>query len=241
LVFGYQRVKLNTLKTSGIPAFYYYTYQTEMRALHSQHHIQRLLLLIGPGILLIITSACGGIIQIGPVNTPTPTAPVTQTKPSTDAEIEAVTNSPTRIAAQTIALDAPVVEMGWHVVESVGQQVSEWEMPNTEAGWHRNSAGPGEGSNVVISGHNASTGGQVFAGLDELQVGDEITVWADADSFVYQVVDKTIIRTFAASDEADAYLRTVTEPTDHEQLTLITCWPNWTNTHRLIVIAEPRG
>lgn len=212
-----------------------------MRTRHPQPLIQQLLLFIGPGILLVITSACGGIISIGPINTPTPAVPVVQSQPSIDSEIEAVTNSPTRIAAQTIALDAPVVEMGWRVAERAGQQVSEWELPNTEAAWHRNSARPGEGSNVVISGHNASTGGQVFAGLDELQVGDEITVWADANSFVYQVVDKTIIRTFAASDEADAYLRTVTESTDHEQLTLITCWPNWSNTHRLIVIAEPRG
>jgi len=130
--------------------------------------------------------------------------------------------------------------MGWRVVEQWGQPVSQWEMPEEAAGWHRNSARPGEGSNVVISGHNASTGGQVFADLEELQVGDKITLWTDNQhNFDYQVVEKNIIRTFAISDEADQYLKNVANPTNQEQLTLITCWPRWSNTHRLIVIAQP--
>jgi sortase A len=189
--------------------------------------------------LLIVVSACNDIVKIVPLNTPTPAA-VAQLPAQADATIKEVA-PPTRIVAQTINLDSPVVEMGWRVVERWGQQVSEWDMPNENAAWHRNSARPGEGSNIVISGHNASTGDQVFARLEELQVGDEIMVWADTpEPFIYQVIDKTIIRTFAISDEADAYLRSVTEPTANEQLTLITCWPNWTNTHRLIVIAEPK-
>ena len=209
-----------------------------MRTRYTHPLIQRLCFFIGLGILLLAASACSDIIDIGPVSTPTPEA-VTQAP--TNLQPSTILDSPTRVEIQTIALNAPIVEMGWHVVERGGQQISEWEMPNQEAGWHRNSARPGEGSNIVVSGHNGSTGGQIFAGLDELQVGDNITLWANTEAFIYQVVDKTIVRTFAASDAADAYLRSVTAPTDQEQLTLITCWPNWTNTHRLIVIAEPRG
>ena len=204
--------------------------------------IQRAGLLMGLIFLLWGTSACGNIIQIVPVNTPSPVAVAQVT--STENNPTIVTNSaspPDRIIAKAIGLDASVTEMGWQVVESWnGEQISEWDLPEEKAGWHRNSARPGEGSNIVISGHNASTGGQVFANLDELQVGDEITLWnAEQKTFSYRVVDKTIVRTFAISEEADQYLRTVIEPTPREQLTLITCWPSWTNTHRLIVIAEP--
>ncbi len=113
-------------------------------------------------------------------------------------------------------------------------------MPDNEAAWHRNSAVPGGGSNVVISGHNNSLGGRVFAGLEELTVGDQVTLWnGDGGSFVYQVREKKMVRALGASAETLAFLESVIEPTSHEQLTLITCWPNWTNTHRLIIIADP--
>jgi sortase A len=147
---------------------------------------------------------------------------------------------PTRIIAQSIDLDAPVVEMGWQTTERWGRVVSKWDVPDNDAAWHRNSASPGEGSNVVISGHNNSMGGRVFASLEELSVGDQITLWNDKGvSFTYQVREKKLIRALGASKEAQELLQLVVEPTSNEQLTLITCWPNWTNTHRLIVIADP--
>lgn len=204
-----------------------------------QSTVQQSLMLISLVVLLLGVSACGSIVRIVP-NTPIPGPPAPTAQVSA-GESTTASGSPARIEAPIIGLDAPIVEMGWHVVDQGGQQVSEWEMPDNEAGWHQNTARPGEGSNIVISGHNASTGGQVFADLEELQVGDEITLLSNSDqSFAYQVTEKTIVRTFAISDEADQYLRTVMEPTPHEQLTLISCWPRWTNTHRLIVIAEPK-
>lgn len=182
--------------------------------------------------------ACGNIIEIVPVSSPTPAAPV---QPSNTPITDDSPGIPNRIIAEAIGLDAPVVEMGWRSVEQEGHWVSEWEMPENEAAWHRNSARPGAGSNVVISGHNASTGGQVFAELDELQVGDEIDLQSDKSEVAsYQVVEKNIVRTIFGSEESQDYLRTVTEPTPGEQLTLISCWPRWSNTHRLVVIAVPK-
>ncbi len=29
------------------------------------------------------------------------------------------------------------------------------------------------------------------------------------------------------------------QPTPDERLTLISCWPYWTNTHRVIIVARP--
>jgi sortase A len=190
------------------------------------------------GIILALIGGlgCNYIIEVVP-RTPTAVAvsPV-ETPPSETAP----TGLPKRIVAETIALDAPVIEMGWRVVEQNEQLISEWDMPENEAAWHRNSARPGEGGNVVISGHNASTGGHVFAELDELQVGDEIRLWNDKNEAVtYHVVEKNIVRVLISSKEAQDYLQSVMKPTAKEQLTLITCWPRWSNTHRLIVVAEP--
>jgi sortase A len=130
--------------------------------------------------------------------------------------------------------------MGWRLEQRGTELVSEWIVPDNESGWHRNSARPGEGSNIVISGHNSSSGGQVFGHLDEVAAGNRLTIWTDTgDTFDYQVTDKQIVRVFGATQETLAYLQQVMQPTDTERLTLITCWPSWTNTHRLIVIAEP--
>lgn len=189
--------------------------------------------------LLLILSACGDIIRIVPANTPTPIVTATEQALASTAEENGL-GPPNRIVAEAINLDAPVIEMGWRVVQQGNQTVSEWEMPDNEAAWHRNSAKPGQGSNVIISGHNASTGGHVFAELDELQVGDEITLENDqAEGLLYRVVEKTIVRSLVASEEARQYLLDISQPTDQEQLTLITCWPRWSNTHRLVVVAKP--
>ncbi len=198
--------------------------------------------LVLPALVLLSLPGCGGLIAIVPAQTPTPPPPPPPATATSQVEASFPGSPPRRIVSPAIELDAPVVEMGWRVVARDEQLVSEWNMPEQEAAWHKNSAWPGQGSNVVISGHNASAGGQVFARLDDLQLGDEITLWTDLDqSQPYQVIEKNVVRTFAMSAEAKEYLLTITQPTDHEQLTLITCWPSWSNTHRLIVIAQPKA
>ncbi len=201
----------------------------------------KLKIVITLGALLFLVAACNNaFIEFVPAPTLTPVSVAAIADTSIQPPVLAG-NTPTRIVAAAIALDAPIEEMGWDVIERNGEFVSEWDMPHNEAAWHQNSARLGGGDNIVISGHNESSGGQVFAEIEELQVGDEITLWNDKnETFVYQVIEKNIIRTLAASTEAQSYLRTMTESTSTEQLTLITCWPRWSNTHRLIVIAEPK-
>ena len=147
---------------------------------------------------------------------------------------------PTRIIAKSIELDAPVVAMGWDVDEEGGKIVTEWQVPEDEAAWHRNSGAPGGGSNVVISGHNNSAGGRIFANLEELKIGDKIIVRnMEGDTFQYEVKDKKLVRTLGASQQTLDFLETMVKPTPTEQLTLITCWPSWSNTHRVIITAIP--
>ncbi len=190
-------------------------------------------------ILLVLGSACGGIVEIVPLPTPAP-SPLPRLSPISPLPTPVSPALPERITAEAITLDAPVVAMGWQQVERWGQLVSEWEIPESGAAWHQNSARPGEGSNIVISGHNNSAGSRVFAHLEELEIGDRVTLWDQEERvFVYEVSEKNLVRTLAATAEAEAYLEAVMEPTAREQLTLITCWPSWSNTHRLIIIAQP--
>ena len=192
-------------------------------------------------ILLLGVVICFGTITVNPTTIASaPPPPVSSPSALPASATPATGDIPTRIIIETIDLDAPVVEMGWRVIEQAARPVSEWVVPDDEAGWHINSARPGQGSNVVISGHNNSAGGHVFAGLAELAVGDTIRILTNEDErFDYQVEDTQTVRTLGASQETLAYLQTVIEPTAEERLTLITCWPSWTNTHRLIITAYP--
>ncbi|MCB0153746.1 MAG: sortase [Anaerolineae bacterium] len=205
-----------------------------MKAIKQVGSVVGLILLLG----LVI---CFGTISVNP--TTIASAPPSPAPPAPASPIPATPVAgglPTRIIIEKVNLDAPVVEMGWRVIEQAGRPVSEWVVPENEAGWHINSARPGQGSNVVLSGHNNSTGGHVFAGLTELAVGDTIRILTSEDEqFDYQIEDTQIVRTLGASQETLAYLQTAIEPTAAERLTLITCWPSWTNTHRLIIVASP--
>ncbi|MBN1994125.1 MAG: sortase [Anaerolineae bacterium] len=181
-----------------------------------------------------------GLLACRIVAIPRPVSVASTSSPAELTTLASGSRVPARIVVEKIDLDAPVVEMGWRLQERWGKLISEWDVPDQEAAWHRNSALPGEGGNVVISGHNNSMGGRVFADLEKLEPGDEIILWtSQGDSFVYQVDEKRLVRALGASQEAQEFLQAVMEPTSYEQLTLITCWPNWTNTHRLIIIANP--
>lgn len=191
------------------------------------------------------------IVQPAPVSSPSPPGPTAPARPEEAAAPlpglglpvaapPARRPAPARLIIPAIGLDTAVTPMDWRVEYSNGQAISEWNVPDDTAGWHVNSARPGEGSNVVISGHNNSTGGRVFGRLDEVAEGDKIIIkTADGTEYIYRVTERQIVRIFAASNDTLDYVRQVTTTTEEEQLTLLTCWPNWSNTHRLIVIARP--
>ncbi len=148
--------------------------------------------------------------------------------------------SPVRIIIPAIGLDAAVQPMGWRVVDDH----TEWAVPDDAAGRHIDSAFPGEAGNVVISGHH-NIGGRVFSGVSRigepdspLGLGDEIILEDEIGrEFVYRITGWRRFPEASASvamrQENASYLL----PTDFPQLTLITCWPAQTNTHRVIVMA----
>lgn len=95
---------------------------------------------------------------------------------------------------------------------------------------------PGGGSNVFIFGHSSyyawDSGNYktIFISLNDLNEGDDISVWYEKKEYKYKVVEKKTVD----PDEIS-----VLNPTKTEQLTLMTCWPPGTTAKRLIVVAKP--
>lgn len=152
--------------------------------------------------------------------------------------IPPATAPPTRMVADSINLDADVVTVGWKTVTQNGQPTNVWEVADYAAGWHKNSALPGQGGNVVLSGHN-NIKGEVFRYLEDLEPGDVITLYADSRPYQYAVSDKFIVKDKGEPETVRRANARWIGPFTEERLTLVTCWPYNNNTHRLIVIAHP--
>lgn len=146
---------------------------------------------------------------------------------------------PDRIVIEKIELDAPVKSAETINVTLDDQEVTQFLIPEEYAGgWHERSAPLGVIGNTVISGHHNAFG-KVFADLDELEAGDEVIMLSGADEFHYTIVNKMILPEKEESLENRLdNARWILSSTD-ERLTLVTCWPADSNSHRLILVAIP--
>src|SRR5690606_27950670 len=107
-----------------------------------------------------------GLAGCGPASaasSPTPTAqakavqsaakapPLPSRRQRLDHAEQAAATLPDRLQIPAIDLDIPVVELGWHTAtDREGQILSEWDVAEYAAGWHKNSKLPGEVGNVVL-------------------------------------------------------------------------------------------
>lgn len=195
--------------------------------------------------------------------TPAPTAAAsapmpTVNKPLTEAvATNATADLPVRIVIPDLKLDAPVVEMGWTIVNTAAGPQSDWVIPKNAAGHHINSAALNEEGNIVISGHN-NIEGKVFEAISlawdektrvrvddvtdrsDILKGRKIVLYNAAGSaFEYTISDFLRLKDAGVSVEQRLKNARFMDPTPERRLTLVTCWPPWSNTHRLIVIAAP--
>jgi LPXTG-site transpeptidase (sortase) family protein len=108
------------------------------------------------------------------------------------------------------------------------------------------SVNPGDGSNIVLVGHNYNRGDSnwygVFINLKALTPGDRITVYTQNDREFHYTVQE--VRQVPWSQEEGGGLGEHQEylwPTPHEQLTLVTCGGvnllRWSD--RIYVVALP--
>ncbi len=135
-------------------------------------------------------------------------------------------------------ISSPNIKLNTSVYEVYGIN-GVWEVADYAAGHQYNSLNPGEGGNIVLSGHN-NWRGEVFRYLEFLKPGDTIVVQTqEGKSYTYRVDTVEKLKEAGATYAQRLQNGTVMDPTPSEQLTLITCWPYTTYTHRLIVIAKP--
>lgn len=148
---------------------------------------------------------------------------------------------PSRLAIPSIKVNTPVVELGWTTNKTAsGAIFSEWDVAEYAAGWHKNSAVPGEMGNVVMSGHNNILG-SVFRELDQLKRGDQMIVYAGGEEYTYAVEEVLILpEKYASAQQRKTNVKYI-QATPDDRLTLVSCWPRDDNTHRIVVIAKPVG
>jgi LPXTG-site transpeptidase (sortase) family protein len=176
-----------------------------------------------------------GPVETGESSFLVPGTPQATRVPPTEALV------PDRIVIPAIQLDARVVPAGYQLIQLGGQVFQQWDAPNEySAGWQQTSARLGVPGNTVLNGHH-NIYGMVFGRLIDLSEGDFIQMYSGSTLYNFVITNKMILpergEPIAVRMDNARWLL----PTNDERLTLITCWPQLSNTHRLIIVAKPVG
>jgi len=123
-------------------------------------------------------------------------------------------------------------------ISSNGEYKLVWEPLAFAVGHYDTSGYPGGGKNIILAGHN-NTLGDIFRYLDQLNQGDEVTLFTEDREYHYQVKEKIIIPYLGFEAEGDAMLQNLSAPQSSEIVTLLSCWPYLTNANRIAIIAVP--
>ena len=177
------------------------------------------------------------LLAPAPVAQPTAAPPVGGT-PAAPAPPKPPMPKPTHIDIPAIKVDSEIVEVGISPIEVEGQQAYIWDVAPYAVGHHFSSADPGEGENVVLSGHD-DWQGEVFKNLYKLQKGDEVALKAGDRTIKYHVDEILLLPEVGESLEKRLQNAAFIGTTGDERLTLVTCWPYGVDDHRLVVIARP--
>jgi len=150
-----------------------------------------------------------------------------------------VSLKPDRIEIPSIGLDAPIVPVKAKVINYNGKDYQQWMAPDEyAAGWHNSSAKLGDVGNTVLNGHHNAFG-QVFASLHKVKEGEIIRIYSGEFHYDYIVARRLLLpekfNTLSNRMENASWI----SPSTDERLTLITCWPPESNTHRVVVVALP--
>ncbi len=162
-----------------------------------------------------------------------------ETNPENEETEPAV--EPQYIYIPAIALEARVIPATSAKV-LIGEdevEFDQWLAPDEYAvGWHTDSAHLGEVDNTVLNGHHNAFG-SVFKYLVYIQEGDVIQVYGGGEWYNYVVANKMVLPEWGVSLEVRLENAAWIMPSGDERLTLVTCWPEQSNSHRLIIVAVP--
>ena len=175
-----------------------------------------------------------------PAATALPTRTLTPMPTATPTSTPSPTATPLPLPATRLSI--PAIGLNTSVVESYPKQQADgsliWDPPGYAAGHYDSSGNPGEGRNIVFQGHN-NMAGEVFRDLNQLVPGDEIILLTDSGEFHYQVQQNIIIPYVGHEAEANVQIGALSAPQSSEMVTLISCWPYYTFTSRIVVVAVP--
>jgi len=191
---------------------------------------------VAPTITVVLS---GAAMRLGPTaaaaatRLPPPT-PIATPGPSSERP-----SAPLRIIIPAVDIDARVVDVAWHVVDFGDDVHGVWDTVAGAAGHHRGSADPGQPGNCVLSAHSSDAGGAVFRRLDELNNGDIVELCAvDGQRYQYTVSAVLVLDELSATLAEKREHAQWLDPVDGSVLTLVTCWPPWSYTHRIVVRAD---
>lgn len=166
---------------------------------------------------------------------PPPGVALREPPPVFEVPLEVAVATP-RISAPPVSIRIPAIQVDSRVV-GLGTTTDEhgalaWETPKHAVGHHQGTANPGETGNVVFSGHINSPirqEGNVFSKLPRVKLGDEVIVETIEGAYLYRVVARRVVEPTEVG---------VMAPTAGPVATLITCYPDWVFSHRLVLTAE---
>jgi len=126
---------------------------------------------------------------------------------------------PVQVIIPSLKIDLPV--------ESANIKNGVWDISYSNATFLNSSSRPGNGGNVVVYGHNKKL---IFGNLPYLSIGQKITIKTeDGTLYNYEVYRKDFVK----PDRID-----LVSPTDHEELTLFTCWGLF-DSQRVVIKGKP--
>jgi sortase A len=139
---------------------------------------------------------------------------------------------PSRLIIPKLGVDTNIVPMG---VTATGNM--EAPVTNKATGWYKYGARPGNVGSAVIDGHLGLSSEAVFGKLDQLSVGDTISVIDDQGSTIAFIVKR--IATYERDSDATGIF--TSQAGSH--LNLITCNGDWeshqaTYSKRLVVFSD---
>jgi sortase A len=150
-----------------------------------------------------------------------------------------VPNRPQRLVIPALGIDVDVSQVSLIPQEKNGQRFFQWQVPaGYKAGWHENSAPLGQPGNTVLNGHN-NIHGELFRYLIDLPIGEKIILYDSDSAYTYEVTQQELLPENGQPISVRLLNARWIEPTQDERLTIVSCWPYATNSHRLVVVAKP--
>lgn len=146
---------------------------------------------------------------------------------------------PDKIEIPAIGLVAPVVIAEFNFTDVEGETFGQW-IPAEEfaVAWHPDSALLGANGNTVLNGHH-NMYGEVFGKLIDIESGDLVYVYTKGKKYTFVIANKMILLERGQTLDVKLANAAWLGKTDDVRLTLVTCWPAKSNTHRLIIVARP--